>query len=208
MNILVIGASGRTGRLVVEQGIKRGLRMTAFTRRPQALQTVPGLSSIVQGDALRPDDVRSALHGQDAVIAAFGGSDLARALIQAMDETDVRRLVMTSSRSVVATRPWLPVTLAWLFFHAAYADLARAEGYLEMSDLDWTVVRATRLVDGPGTGRVHIDFEANATGGEPTLSRDDYAMTLLDAVKDPAMSRTFPGVCGAKASAAARAVAV
>ena len=104
---------------------------------------------------------------------------------------------MTSSRSVVATRPRLPVTLAWLIFCEAYADLARAEGMLEASSLDWTIVRATMLTDKPYTGRVHIDFEANATGGDWSLTRADYAMTLLDAAENAGLIRKAPGVCGA-----------
>jgi putative NADH-flavin reductase len=84
-----------------------------------------------------------------------------------------------------------------MIFHDAYADLARAEGMLQVSDLDWTIVRATMLSDKPYTGRVHIDFEANATGGDWSLTRADYAMTLLDAVENPAMIRKAMGVGGA-----------
>jgi hypothetical protein len=103
---------------------------------------------------------------------------------------------MTSSRSVVATRPRLPVALAWIVFREAYADLARAEGMFEMSDLDWSVVRATMLTDKPGAGKVHIDFQANATGGDWQLTRADYAMALLDVTEDPGMIGKAVGVCG------------
>ncbi len=115
MRILVIGATGQTGQLVLEQGLRRGHAITAFTRHPQALEAVQGLKAVVYGDAFILDDVRKALHEQDAVISAVGSSDIAFNLIKAMPEAGVRRLVMTSSRSVVATRPQLAVTLAWLF---------------------------------------------------------------------------------------------
>ncbi|NUT44911.1 MAG: NAD(P)H-binding protein [Thermoactinospora sp.] len=193
MNLLVIGAAGRTGRHVVKQGIERGHRVTAFARRPEA---VPGLAGVRQGDAHDLDAVRDAVRGQDAVIAAVGGSLIAGTLIAAMRETGVRRVVMTSSRSVPATRPRLPVTLAWMVFRTAYVDLARAEGMLQVSGLDWTVARATMLNDKPGAGRVHIDFEANATGGAAQLSRADYAMALLDTVEDDTMIGRCPGICG------------
>lgn len=70
---------------------------------------------------------------------------------------------------------------------------------LEISGLDWTVVRATMLTNKPGKGRTHVDFEADATGGEATLPRPDYATALLDAVEDDAMIGRIPGVCGARA---------
>ncbi|HEU5012145.1 MAG TPA: NAD(P)-binding oxidoreductase [Roseiflexaceae bacterium] len=198
MQLLVIGATGRTGRLVVEQGLRRGHAITAFTRRPHELAGVQGLAQVILGDALNLQDVRKALHGQDAVISAVGTSGIARTLITAMRETTVRRLVMTSSRSIVATRPRLPVLLAWMIFRASYADLARAEGMLEVSGLDWSIVRATMLTDKPFTGHVHMDCEPNATGGDWTLTRTDYAMTLLDVAENPQMIAKALGVGGAK----------
>src|SRR5262245_53015865 len=139
MKLLVIGATGRTGRHVLEQGLQRGHIVTAFTRRPDALNGLTGLAAVVHGDALSLADVRNAVHGQDAVISAVGHSGIAYNLIRAMQEGGVRRLVMTSSRSVVATRPRLAVTLAWLIFREAYADLARAEGMIQVSGLDWSI---------------------------------------------------------------------
>jgi putative NADH-flavin reductase len=202
MKLLVIGSTGRTGKHVVEQGLRLGYEITAFSRRPQELSGFIGIKQIIHGDALKLEDVRKAVQGQDAVISAVGSSAIARNLIIAMEEAGVPRLVMTSSRSVVATRPWLPVTLAWVIFHAAYADLARAEGMIEMSDLDWSIVRATMLTDNPFTGKVHTDFEANATGGSMTLARADYAMTLLDVAADAHMIKKAVGVCGVKESRA------
>jgi len=198
MKLLVIGSTGRTGRHVLDQGLRRGHCITAFTRRPQELAGFPGLHAVIHGDAHNLEDVREAVQGQDAVISAVGSSAIAETLITAMREVGVQRLVMTSSRSVVATRPWLAVTLAWLIFRAPYADLARMEGMLMMSKLDWTIVRATMLTDKPFTGQVHSDFEANAAGGDWKLARADYAMTLLDVAENAQMSGKALGVCGAK----------
>ena len=198
MKLLVIGSTGRTGKHVLEQALKRGHEITAFARNPQKLAGTQGLAGVVQGDGFNLADVRKAVQGQDAVISAVGSSEIARNLILTMRETGPRRLIMTSSRSVVATRPWLPIEMAWLFLHRAYADLARAEGMIEMSGLNWSIVRATMLTTGPFTGQVHIDFEANATGGDWTLTRADYAMTLLDVLENPQMVNKALGVCGAK----------
>jgi hypothetical protein len=54
------------------------------------------------------------------------------------------------------------------------------------------------LADGPPIGRVHTDFEADATGGGWKLNRADYAMALLDVVEDPSMVRRAVGVGAAK----------
>lgn len=197
MKLLVIGSTGRTGKHILEQGLRRGHEITAFTRHPQELAGFDGLKAVIHGDALNLEDVHQAVRGQDAVLSAVGSSGIARNLIDAMRELNVSRLVMTSSRSVVATRPRLPVTLAWLIFREAYSDLARAEGMLEVSGLDWSIVRATMLTDKPFTGQVHTDFESNATGGDWTLTRADYAMALLDVLENPQMIRKSIGICGA-----------
>ncbi|SEG88136.1 Putative NADH-flavin reductase [Nonomuraea solani] len=194
----MIGAAGRTGRHVLTQGVRRGHEITAFARRPEAVKDVTGLRDVVRGDATDADALRTALPGQDAVICAVGGSGIALALIEAMPETGVRRLVMTSSRSIVATRPRLVVALAWLAFRAPYADLSRAEGMLQASDLDWSIVRGTMLNDKPPAGGTHIDFENDATGGGWQLTRADYATALLDVAENPELIGRSLGVGGPK----------
>jgi putative NADH-flavin reductase len=193
VRLLVVGAAGRTGRLVVEQAAARGHEVTALARR-----AVPGPHAVVVGDATDPAVLQEAVPGQDVVLMAVGSSEIVRAMVPVMTGAGVGRLVMTSSRSVVATRPKLVLDLAWWRFRAPYADLARAEGLLEGGPLDWTVVRATMLADGPPRGRVHTDFELDATGGDWKLTRADYAMALLDAAQDPSMVRRAVGVGGPK----------
>jgi putative NADH-flavin reductase len=191
MKIAVFGATGRTGRHVLEQGLHHGHRMTAFTRRPQELTSVQGLQAVVHGDGRDLAKVREAVDGQDCVIAVVSSpglkasttvSEVTKNIITAMQETGVRRLICVSSHSQVATHPWLVVKLVkWIFRHP-YADLAAMEQAMVSSHLDWTVVRATQLTDGPATGRVrrvHGDFDA----GPYTISRADLASVLLDAAE-------------------------
>jgi len=114
-----------------------------------------------------------------------------------MSEAGVPRLVMTSSRAIVATRPRLLLSLIWIIFREGYADLARAEGMIQISNLDWSIVRSNTLTDKPFTGRVYNDFEPNATGGGWNLPRADFAMTFLDVVENSQMVHKAVGVCGA-----------
>lgn len=208
MKLLVIGSTGRTGSQVVEQALQRGHTVTAFTRRPQLLRGREGLAAIAVGDALNSADLQRAVQGQEAVISIVSAPDLrpttllsttTRNLLTAMQAAGVRRLVVTSSRSIRATRPWLAVRLAWLIFGNAYKDLARAEELVRASGLEWSIVRATMLTDRPPTGRVHTDEAVNATGGDWQLPRADYAMTLLDVVENPALIGRAIGVNGYKA---------
>jgi len=188
MKIAVFGATGRTGQHILEQGIRRGHLMTAFTRRPQELTGVQGLQAIVHGDGRDLSRVREAVRGQDCVIAVVSSpglgvsttvSEVLKNIITAMQETGVRRLVCVSSHSLVAAHPWLIVKLVKWIFRNPYADLAAMEQAVTSSNLDWTIVRATQLTNGAATGhirRAQGDFAA----GPYTISRADLAAVLLD----------------------------
>src|SRR5437762_14132637 len=62
--IAVIGSTGRTGKLVLAEGLRRGYALTAFTRRPAELAGIDGLSAVVKGDGRKSDDVRRAVQGR------------------------------------------------------------------------------------------------------------------------------------------------
>ncbi len=189
MKIAVFGATGRTGRHVLEQGIRSGHLITAFTRRPQELTGMQALQAIVHGDGHNLSEVRDAVRGQDCIIAIVSSpglgpsttvSKVTKTIITAMQETGVRRLICVSSHSLVATRPWLVVKLVKWIFRNPYADLAAMEQEMVASHLDWTIVRATQLIDGPATGQVVIERDGrDFQTGSSQIRRSDLATILL-----------------------------
>lgn len=184
-----------------------GHLVTRLARTAIPANAEPGLHRQVTGDARDPAVVAEALEGQDAVISVVAArdrkpttmvSEIARTLVTEMDDTDVRRLVVTSSRNLTATKPWIAVTpTKWVFRHV-YGDLARAEKLVRSSDLDWTIVRAVMLTDDPPRGDVHIDRNDNATGGDWKLTRADYARVLLDTALEQTNVHQALGVNGHK----------
>ncbi|UUZ83893.1 SDR family oxidoreductase [Paenibacillus sp. P26] len=187
MKITVIGATGRTGMHVLEQGIGRGHELTAFTRRPQMLEKVSGLKKIVTGDALHVSDLKQAIENQDAVIAIVGdrrvpvAAEITGYLIQAMYETGVQRLVCVSSYLLGSTRPRVITPLfQWLLRHSL-ADRLSADQIIQSSKTDWTIVRATRLHDKPATGHVRLQAGGHEFESGPyEICRADLASVLLD----------------------------
>jgi len=148
--IVVIGSTGRTGRLVLDEGLRRGHSMTAFTRRPERLEGVSRLKSVVQGDGRNVDDVRRAVAGQDAVISIVSSegrgpttvmSDVTRAELDAMREAGVRRLVSVSVSAIEGRRPWILINMVRWILRKPYADFARMERLITSSSVDWTIVR-------------------------------------------------------------------
>ena len=208
MNIAVFGATSPTGLHVLEQGMRRGHHITAFTRRPNALAGVEGLSGIVSADGRDLAEVSKAVREQEAVIAILSPpglgpstvvSDVIGTILRAMREIGVRRIVCVSAHPLVATRPPVLLPLVKWIFRNPYADLVRAERAIVKSGLDWTIVRPTQLADGPGTGQTVIepggsDFHTGAS----RIRRADLAMVLLDAVEQKHLIQRAIEVAGAK----------
>ena len=194
MNIVVIGSTGRTGRLVLEEGIRRRHAMTAFTRRPDALADITGLRMVIHGDGRNLKDIRRAIRGQDAVISIVAPegrgpttviSDVARAELTAMGEAGVRRIVTVSVSAIEGRRPWILINLVRWILRKPYADFARMEQLVASSGLDWTIVRPPYLSNGPTTGRVRSQTgRKDLAHGPYHISRGDLAATLLDLAED------------------------
>jgi putative NADH-flavin reductase len=72
MNLLILGATGGTGRALVEQALEEGHTGTAFARDPAKVRTTHQNLRIAEGDILDYDSVEAALRGQDAVLSALG----------------------------------------------------------------------------------------------------------------------------------------
>jgi len=193
-NIAVIGSTGRTGRLVLNEGVLRGHSMTAFTRRPDTLAEVNGLKSVVRGDGRNLEDMRRAMRGQDAVISIVVSkgrgpttvmSDVTRAELDAMREAGVRRLVSVSVSAIEGLRPWIVINLVRWILRKPYADFARMERLIRSSPVEWTIVRPPYLSNGPKTGRVRTQVGGkDLPHGPYHISRADLAATLLDLAED------------------------
>jgi putative NADH-flavin reductase len=195
--VLVLGATGGTGRHVVEQAAARGLEVTALVRTPGRLPlTLPALRVVV-GD-IRTDSpaVRSAFAGQDAVISALGvGRSFAShglmagavpLIVAAMREHDVRRLVVMSAFGVGPTwqdTPLLPRLFAKTLLRDIYDDKAASEAVIKASGLDWTIVYPAGLTNGPATGTVRVG-ERLKLSGFPRVSRANVAAVLLQQLDD------------------------
>jgi nucleoside-diphosphate-sugar epimerase len=101
-NLVVLGAAGRTGRLVVEQALAAGHPVTALVRSPEKLTLRHPKLRVVVGDATDPAALSGALAGADAVISTLGSrrsviADSSRALVAASRGAGVSRVVVLSS---------------------------------------------------------------------------------------------------------------
>ena len=101
MKIVVLGAAGAVGRLVVRQAVARGYQVTAFVQRDPGDVRLDG-ATVTHGDVLDKQALSTVIAGQDAVVYAIGVkstrpttlfSQSTRLLIGAMEKWGVKRLI-------------------------------------------------------------------------------------------------------------------
>jgi putative NADH-flavin reductase len=197
MKIVIFGAAGATGRILVEQALAQGHDVTAFVRQTAALSIQHPKLTLIQGDIFNPAQVEEAIAGQDVVIRVLGVrpgvttpvcSKGTEHIIAAMQKLGVKRFICQSGFVVAALDgewrevPYLPIILP--FFpkeKAMFADKVLQEQEIRQSELDWIIVRPARLTDGPRTG----DYKVGAPllmGPRAKISRADVADFLLKQV--------------------------
>lgn len=202
MNLVILGATGRTGRLVVEQALGAGHTVTALVRSPEKLTIRNSNLRVVAGQATDAGDVARALEGADAVISALGGSgsvitDSTRAVIEAAHKTGVKRVVLLSS--FLAERDRMGA-LSRLMTGVARGSMIKdkndGEQMLRKSDLDWTISYPSRLTDAPATGLADVLPEGAKRRITERISRADVAAWLVQAATSPQYIRRSVGITG------------
>jgi putative NADH-flavin reductase len=194
--LLILGATGPTGRLIIAQALARGWDVTALVRSPEKLSDIKGVKLIV-GDARDDKSLRQALKGRDAVISALGTpaspfrevtllSTATRALVSAMKAEQVSRLIAITGigagdslghGGLLFDRLIFPLLL-----RKVYADKNRQEAIIRESGLGWVLVRPAIPNNKAGgkTIRALTDL-GDFHGG--SISREDVAGFVLDQVR-------------------------
>lgn len=190
MRLLVVGASGRTGGLLVAQALGHGHDVTAFVR--DAAEVAPGERlRVAVGDAADPAALASALEGRDAVISVLAArrgepagvyADGTANLVRAMTARGVDRLVVASAAGVGGHKRELPLPYQALLLlprlRRDYEAMEAMEGEVMLSDLDWTIVRAAALSNRTQTGHYRV-VEGPVVPKGLRIARADLAALLL-----------------------------
>lgn len=210
--LLVIGASRGIGLAVVKRALERGHAVRAFARSAARIPIEHPALEKMAGDARSPEDLRRALDGMGAVVLTLGVppdprfiigpvdlfSTATRALLPAMQEAGVRRLVAVTgfgagdSRPAIALLQRLPFQLV---FGRAYADKDIQEQLVRDSGLDWTLVRPGVLTNGRGTGRLRVLAEPS-TWRNGIVSRADVADFIVAQIDSREFVHKAPVVIG------------
>jgi uncharacterized protein YbjT (DUF2867 family) len=204
--VLVVGATGGTGRATIEALVKRGHRVTAFSRHAEALENGSDRVTRVNGDATHADDVERAVAGHDAVIITLGITENplrvrlfgtartpldvrsagTRNVIAAMRKHGVHRLVVQSSYGVGETRGrlrWLERLFFSLLLKPQIADTEVQELEVRESGVDWVLAQPVHLTDEESDQMPFVSADGQVC--EWKISRREVAQFLALAAQGP-----------------------
>jgi putative NADH-flavin reductase len=207
--VLIVGATGGTGRQLVLQALERGYQVTALVRDPGKLQLEHPKLRVVRGDVLQYSSLEEAVRGQDAVLSALGHkrffgptrilSEGTRNLLRAMEAHGVRRLVSETALGLgnSAARMGLYYTLLVipLIVPFYFWDKTRQERLIASSPMDWVIVRPGALTNGPRRGTYRHGGHLGNLIWTVRISRADVADFMLNQLTDNAYLKRAPAVC-------------
>lgn len=207
--VLIVGASGGTGRQLVAQALERGYTVTALVRDPSRLPIDHPDLKVIQGDVLDQGSVEMAVRGQDAVLCALGHrryfrptrilSEGTRNILRAMEKHGVPRLICETSlgagdstgrMGLYYTLLVIPMILPFYFW-----DRTRQERLIAGSTVEWVIVRPGVLTNGDKRGRYRHGQRVGSFLLTVRIARADVADFMLNQLGSDTYLRAAPGVC-------------
>lgn len=207
MNIIIFGATGGIGKLIVKQAINTGYKVKAYVRNPAKFDFNHDNLELIKGELNDYSKIKNSIAGVDCVISTLGppikrnykGFDVFdghKNIINAMKAENVKRFITLATPSVkfekdvssLATR--LPTILAKLFLPKAYKEIVQIGDIVKTSELDWTIVRIIAPKNIPAKGNVKITFGAEKI--KFNISRSDIADFMLKQVTDKQYIHSMP----------------
>ncbi|AXV85908.1 hypothetical protein CJO78_06075 [Ralstonia solanacearum] len=214
MKLLLLGATGRTGRLVLEYALDQGHEVTALVRNPGNVTTQSSRQRVVAGTPERFEDVARAIVDCEAVIVALNNSRTSdnpwarpaspphlmehavRNSLKAMKENRIRRIVILSASGVGDSFQHERWFNRLLVKHSnlgiAFADHNAVDACLrETRDIDWTAVRPVLLSNAEKRKTLVVSYDGMPKPAM-TISRRYVAKFMVDSLSNPAVFARTP----------------
>lgn len=192
MKALVVGATGETGRRIVQQLTAQNISVRALVRdRTRSQEILPASTEIVVGDVLEPKTLEKAIADCTVIFCATGAKpslnpfgpyqvdyEGTKNLVDAAKAHQIKHFVLVSS--LCTSQFFHPLNLFWLIL----VWKQQAEQYLQRSGLTYTIVRPGGLKN--TEERPPIVMSKADTLFEGSISRDQVAQVCVEALSYPA----------------------
>ncbi|PHF10912.1 NAD(P)-dependent oxidoreductase [Bacillus wiedmannii] len=176
MKVCILGATGRVGSNIIKLALKDAAEVTALARDLNRIEIQHERLRVIEGNVLNENDIKKAIEGSDIVISALGtdrNGTLAKSMpqiIKQMEEEGVHKIITIGTAGILQARTNLNL---YRFQSAeskrkmttAAEDHLAAYKILSSSNLCWTVVCPTHLIDGDVTGVYRTEKDVLPGGG-------------------------------------------
>ena len=197
MNIAVIGASGKAGKLILKEAMDRGHQVAAIVR--EATKLADKNVAIIEKDIF--DLNREDLNRFDVIVNAFGAPlgeeqahvDAGHHLIKLLQETNTRLIVVGGAGSLYADESKTIRIIDTPDFPDVFKPTANGQGrnlkeLQETDQLAWTFVSPSAIFDAEGerTGSYKSgkDVLLVNAAGQSYISYADFAIAIVDEMED------------------------
>ncbi|MCY7322028.1 MAG: SDR family oxidoreductase [Phormidesmis sp. CAN_BIN36] len=191
MKAFVAGATGETGRRIVQQLVERGIPVRALVRDRQSAQAIlPTDVELVTGDLMDVESLKTAIADSTVLFSATGARpsfdptgpykvdyEGTKNLVEAAKVTGIEQFVMVSS--LCTSRFFHPLNLFWLIL----VWKKQGEEYLQNSGLTYTIVRPGGLKNEDNLDT--IVMSSKDTLSEGSIPRTKVAQVCVEAVFQP-----------------------
>ena len=204
MRILLLGATGRTGKLLLEQTLEHGHIVHALVRDKQKIPFQKYNLLVHEGTPIDKTALDKAMQGCEAILSALNISrkyefpwaglrtpkdflsGTMRNIIELSEKNNIRRIVFISAWGVSETKKDLPGWFRWLIDNSSlryqYYDHERQEELVKKSTLSWTALRPVFLSNSKTQNEVIVSFN-NEPRPELYISRRKLAGFILNVLE-------------------------
>jgi len=213
MKILILGATGRMGRLVLEEALNQGHKINCLVREPGKIKLSHANLKILQGTPAQIADLENAMKGCNNIISTLNISrkndfpwsklrtpptflsKVAKNILAASKNNRIDRLIVCSAWGVSETKKDIPFWFKWFIENSnigvAYKDHKRQENIIKSSELNWTIVRPTGLTNFKRERNIVESFN-NSPKPKLTISRINAAKYIVNAMSKNGLIRKTP----------------
>jgi putative NADH-flavin reductase len=204
MKILILGATGRTGKLILEEALNQGYEVNCLVREPKKIKKNHNNLKIFKGSPEQISDLENAIKDCGGIISSLNISresdfpwsklrtpptflsDVINNIISLTGKSGLARIIVCSAWGVAETEKEIPIWFNWLIKYSnigvAYKDHERQENKLKKSKLNWTIVRPTGLTNFKNDKKV-IESYNNEPNPKLTISRINVAKFMVNVLK-------------------------
>lgn len=209
MKVVIFGANGKTGLLLVEQALAKGNQVVAYVRRPESISIENPKLKIIIGNLDENLKMKDAITGADACVSTLGCGSLTKHspeiingiknIISIMKIAKVHRFIYLSSLGAGESIYLIPQPLRFIlsnvFLRITLADHNSNEKLIMNSKLQWTVIRPGSLTDGQITGNLKYGTDDMKLKRISGISRANVASFIIKQLTDTSYYQKAVWLC-------------